>query len=236
MRDPLGVVVVTTRHVVLLAGVGVVAAVCSLGTAGTVSAMAAAPAAPTVSSFVATPSSLGAAGGAVTLSADVSNAAGCTFTSKKPVTGAPATVPCSNGAVSDNVTVPANVRVKAIIYRFTLAVMGTKTVKARVAVTVASGLHIIPGAQWTLQKLQFPSNLFAGCTVQTFLPGHRWSDDAGDAGRYSGGGHSVSEPSKPRFELSATWNSTANEYIGYIFDQARPVYSITLSPGATAGC
>jgi len=62
---------------------------------------------------------------------------------------------------------------------------------------------------------------------------------SGVPGRYSGGGQSISEPrsSNPRVpDLTGTWNSTTNDYVGYIYFQARPVDDITLSPGVTAGC
>jgi len=141
--------------------------------------MGANPAKPTVSSFAATPPSLGSSGGAVTLSANVTNATSCTFTSNKPVVGLPATLPCSNGTVDENVNVPTNTGMKAITYKFKLAVAGTKTVHASVEVTVPTGYHIVPGSRWTLQEVSFPSGLPLGCTIQTFLPGHRWSDDVG---------------------------------------------------------
>jgi hypothetical protein len=198
--------------------------------------MGAKPAKPTVSSFAATPASLGSSGGAVTLSANVTNATSCTFTSNKPVVGTPATLPCSNGAINENVTVRADAGTHAITYKFKLAVTGTKTVHARVEVTVPSGYHIVPDSQWTLQELSIPE-LLPSCTIQTFLPGQRWTDDVGNTGRYSGGAQSISEPTgniPPG--LTGVWNSTTNEYVGYIYVEARPLASITLSPGVTAGC
>jgi hypothetical protein len=77
------------------------------------------------------------------------------------------------------VNVPTNTGMKAITYKFKLAVAGTKTVHASVEVTVPTGYHIVPGSRWTLQEVSFPSGLPLGCTIQTFLPGHRWSDDVG---------------------------------------------------------
>jgi hypothetical protein len=127
---------VPKRRMRVLAGVGAAAAVLSIGAPGVAAAAGANPTNPTVSSLVATPPSLGSSGGAVTLSANVANATTCTFTSNRPVVGAPATLPCSNGAINDNVTVPANAGAHAITYNFRLAVTGAKTVHARVAVSV----------------------------------------------------------------------------------------------------
>jgi len=196
-------------HVV--ARVGVVAAALSIGTTGVSAAMGANPDKPTVFSFAATPSSLGSSGGAVSLSANVTNAISCTLTSNKPAVGLPATLPCSSGTINENVTVSANTKVNAITYKFKLAVTGTKTVNAKAEVTVASGYHIVQGSQWTLQRYLYPSDLPVGCTIQTFLPGHRWSDDAGGSGRYSGGAQSISEPVHPGPGLIGTWNSASND-------------------------
>ena len=87
------------------------------------------PAKPTASSFAVTPSSLGPLGGSVTLSAAVTNATSCAFSSNKVVSGLPATIPCSNGNVTEVVAVPANSSKKSMAYRFDLRVMGAKTVR-----------------------------------------------------------------------------------------------------------
>ena len=228
---------VTKRSMQVAAGVGVVVAALSIGSTGVAAAMGANPADPTVSSFAATPPSLGSSGGAVTLSADITNATSCTFTSKKPIAGLPATLPCSNGTINQNVTVPANTKMSTTTYKIKLAVTGIKTVNAKTEVTVASGYHVFAGAQWTLQRYIYPANLYVGCTVQTFSYGHRWSDDAGGSGRYTGGAQSIAEPLRPVGPgLMGTWNSVTNDYVGYIYVGARPAYSFTLSPGATPGC
>jgi hypothetical protein len=219
----------------VLASVVVVGAL-SIGTTGVAAAMGANPPKPTVSGLVATPPSLSSSGGAVTLSANVTNATSCTFTSNKPVAGLPATIPCSNGTFDQNATAPINTRVKAITYKFKLAVTGTKTVHARVEVTESSGYHVLPGSQWTLQELSFIAML-PSCTIETFLPGHGWRDDIGRSGRYGGGAQSISETfGKGPGALTGTWNSTTNDYVGTLFVGARPAYTITLSPGVTAGC
>ena len=87
---------------------------------------------PTISSFSASPSSLYKNGGTVTLSANVTSATSCTFTSNKSVAGLLTSTPCSNGNVSDTVTIPADTGKKAVTYKFTLAVTGTKLLRRRV--------------------------------------------------------------------------------------------------------
>jgi hypothetical protein len=103
---------------------------------------------PTVSSFGASPLTVLATGGTVTLSADVTNATSCTFSSNKAVAGLPVSVACSNGPVAEDVTLPVNAAKKAAKYKLILAVTGAKTVKATVLTWVAapSCSDIGPGA------------------------------------------------------------------------------------------
>ena len=94
---------------------------------------------PTVANFAATPTSLTASGGSVSLSADVTNATSCAFSSAPALSGLPATVPCTSGTVTENVTVPAITTHAAKTYFFHLAVTGTSTINAKaVTVTVAA--------------------------------------------------------------------------------------------------
>ena len=86
--------------------------------------------APTVSSPTVTPSSVTSSGGLVTLSATVANAISCTFSSSPAVPGLPATIPCTNGTVNEQVMIPADTGKKAITHKFRVAVTGTKTVKS----------------------------------------------------------------------------------------------------------
>ncbi len=97
-----------------------------------------------VSSFAAKPSSLTWAGGAVTLSAKVSNAKRCTFSAKPAVRGLPVTKPCSNGTVDQRVIVPKNEGEKAATYTFGLSLTGTVTVKAN-PIVLSEG-DVLPGA------------------------------------------------------------------------------------------
>jgi uncharacterized protein YjbI with pentapeptide repeats len=82
------------------------------------------PAKPTATSFTASPSTLGPTGGVVTLSAYVTNASDCEFSSNKPVSGLPTTVACSQGAVDMEATVAANFSARRSTYKFKLSVEG----------------------------------------------------------------------------------------------------------------
>src|SRR3984885_13355271 len=96
------------------------------------------PPKPTVSGFAASPAALYDNGGPVLLSANVTNATSCVFSSTKPITGLPVTVACTSGAVSQTAILPANAGKKAVKYKFELSVTGTKTVKAKANATVTT--------------------------------------------------------------------------------------------------
>lgn len=105
------------------------------------------PVKPTVSSFAVTPSALTFAGGSVTLSAQVTNAASCLFTSTKAgITGLPATVPCSNGTVTDDVGVPVNSGKRTTRYRLHLSVTSVKTVHAQAVSIFVSAAPLLIAA------------------------------------------------------------------------------------------
>jgi len=190
---------------------------------------------PSIAFFTATPSSLTSAGGLVALSAGVANATSCTFTSNRPVAGLPATTPCTTGVVNESVTVPPNIGLKALTYRFSLAITGSRTMRSRIEVAVASGYHILPGSQWTL--VEYPPFAPSNCSVQTFVSRRAWVDDFGHSGSFSGGAQTLQEPANFRglFILSANWDAAANEYIGTVGD-ASTFIGVSLSPGPTPGC
>ena len=97
------------------------------------------PVPPTVTSFVATPSLLTSIGGKVTLSAQVSKGTRCVFSAKPTISGLPSTVACTSGRVSKTAMVPVNTSTKAVTYKFSLSVVGSTTVNAKVVtVTVAA--------------------------------------------------------------------------------------------------
>ena len=80
----------------------------------------------------------------MTLSANVSNTTSCVFSVTPALTGLPATVSCTSGAGSVHVTVPANALATPKTYAFELSAVGTKTVKAPAAVTVAGTSGPVP--------------------------------------------------------------------------------------------
>jgi len=79
---------------------------------------------------------VGDTGGSVELSVAVTDATSCTFSANRSVSGLPATVPCTNGTVLQNVTVPANTKSKAAVYKFKIAVAGSTLKPQKVTVTV----------------------------------------------------------------------------------------------------
>ncbi len=94
---------------------------------------------PTVSGLRATPSLLAWPGGTVTLSAQVTGAESCRFSSTPTITGMPSTVPCPDGTIADTVTVPANGTTKAEVLTFDLSVVGASTITAKAATVTISG-------------------------------------------------------------------------------------------------
>jgi len=111
------------------------------GSFGSDSVAGAAPADATVSSFMAAPSSLSSSGGQVKLSAQVTGATSCEFSSNPTIAGLPVSVACSNGKVKTTVTVPSSVATVIETYRFTLTVTGASgpEATARAAVTEGHG-------------------------------------------------------------------------------------------------
>ncbi len=118
---------------------------------------------PTVSSFVATPASLSDDGGTVTLSAQVTTAVSCVFSSTPALAGLPATVPCSSGPVSKSVAVPSNASTKTATYKFTLSAVGSKTAKATPVTVTAGPAPVAP----VLTSISPSSGTQAGGTTVT---------------------------------------------------------------------
>jgi len=114
-RHPRGFGLLTTGAVLALLVGG-------LGPIGSDIAAAASPADATVSTLTATPSSLASAGGQVKLSAQVTGATGCEFSSSPDIAGLPVSVACSTGKVKTTVTVPSNPATVEVKYKFTLTV------------------------------------------------------------------------------------------------------------------
>ena len=136
-------------------------------------------ASPTISAFTATPSSLGSAGGSVTLSAQVSNASSCAFSSKPAITGLPATIACSNGTVNDVVTTPANTNSKSMKYTFYLSVSGiSKTLHTMMTVGPQPwAIEPAPTGQLMAGALSCPSTTFCmGTWVSSFSEIATWNE------------------------------------------------------------
>jgi len=79
---------------------------------------------PVVSSFAATPPSVGWHGGAVQLGASVTNGTTCTLNAQPSLAGLPTSVACSGGSVSTSVTLPPNDTAGTVTYTFTLGATG----------------------------------------------------------------------------------------------------------------
>ena len=128
------------RTTVRVSGIALILGLTGVAFVGVSPVVQAASDKPTVTGFAASPSSLGSSGGSVSLSAEVTGATSCVFTSKPVIAGLPSTVPCSDGSVAQGVTVPGNSGKKAAKYTINLSVVGATTVKAKaVKVSVASG-------------------------------------------------------------------------------------------------
>ena len=91
---------------------------------------------PTVTGFASSTSTLYKAGGTITLSATVTNATSCVFSSNKTITGMPYTATPCGGVVSHDVILPANTGKKSVKYTFKLSAIGSGTTKATPSVKV----------------------------------------------------------------------------------------------------
>ena len=117
-------------------------AICGVTMEGSTASAGASSPKPNISSFVATPNSLTAAGGSVLFSATVTDATSCTLSSTPVINGLPVTASCASGTLNENVAVPADPTGRADRYTFTLAAIGattteTKALKLSVAPTPA---------------------------------------------------------------------------------------------------
>ncbi|MGD0310851.1 MAG: pentapeptide repeat-containing protein [Acidimicrobiales bacterium] len=98
------------------------------------------PPKPTVANYSSSSSSLAFSGGPIELSANVTNATTCEFSSNRPVSGLPAFVACSDGPVTEATTLSGNPKANVASYKFKLVVTGSGgTAKAAVTVSVAPG-------------------------------------------------------------------------------------------------
>jgi hypothetical protein len=79
---------------------------------------------PAISAFTASPATLHATGGTLTLSGKVARATSCKLSASPALSGLPVTLSCSAGTVSRAVAVPANAAAGAVTYSFTLVATG----------------------------------------------------------------------------------------------------------------
>ncbi|HUC95904.1 MAG TPA: hypothetical protein VMR76_03030 [Candidatus Saccharimonadia bacterium] len=85
-------------------------------------------ASPTVTGFTSSNKTLGAAGGAITISAKVTNAKECTFLVAPKIANFNKAVICQSGRVPRGITIPENTGKTNIIYTFSLDVTGKNKV------------------------------------------------------------------------------------------------------------
>lgn len=123
---------------------------------------------PTVTDFSSDPSSLPFTGGDITLSGNVTNASSCTFIASNPrfpVSGLPATVPCSDGGVDASATIAVNPTARAVTYHFELTATGpggTKTGKLKIVLPKNRADCKHPGPGVDLEYCNFSDEGWSG--------------------------------------------------------------------------
>lgn len=164
---------------------------------------------PKVSKFAASPAKLYDSGGIVTLSATVTNAESCLFTSNHLVTGLPASVACTSGAVSQTVAVAANTGEKPVKYTFELTVTGTKTVKAK-SVKVTVGTSLPPPLTGVRSVV---SDQYGYCAVLSTGGMDCWGDNSG--GELGNGTTADSDTAQPVTGITHAVSATSGGDGGY---------------------
>jgi hypothetical protein len=99
--------------------------------------------APVVSGLSASPVAVSAAGGPVSLSASVTGAATCTFSSKPALAGLPSTVDCAGGAATQSVAIPSTTKKKDVRYTVSLTATTSGGVRSRAAKTVVTEISAV---------------------------------------------------------------------------------------------
>ena len=118
---------------------------------------------PVINTFSASPTTLPATGGSVELSATVSGATDCVFSSSPALGGLPQTLSCSSGSAVMSVSVPANTATKRKAYKLSLQAEGSKTTKAKINLKEAAkgGSATLAVSASTLSALGGPLMLSA---------------------------------------------------------------------------
>jgi hypothetical protein len=189
---------------------------------------------PTVSAFTASADSprdvvtvspfvLYNSGGSITLTADVTNATACVFSSNRPIAGMPTTIPCANGPVTAaGVDVPANAGKRDAKYKFHLRVFGRGTARSTPLTVIVSTQPMPPpvpdcietGSTWDFSVPALPAISFQ----ETFGPGFTFTSTSNLAA-FGGGSYAVvdgvlTETFKEGGVVTGIWNGS--EYFGLI--------------------
>lgn len=190
---------------------------------------------PTVSAFTASagsPSDAATAsplvlynpGGPITLTADVSNATACAFSSSRPVAGLPTTIPCANGPVTAaGVALPPDAGSREVRYTFRLRVLGRGTARPTPLTVTVSTQPVPPvpdcieaGSTWDFSIPELPAIGFQ----ETFDPGSTFTSTSSLAGLGGGSYTVVDGVLTETFESggisTSTWNPNVVAYFGSI--------------------
>ena len=121
---------------------------------------------PTVAGFSSSSTLLYKTGGTITLSALVTNATSCVFSSNKVIAGMPYGVTPCDGLVTHDVTLPVNNGKHPAVYTLKLAATGARTTNAKPSIRVTVGTQLPPPSQSTPTSGTVSSTGSAGFTDQ----------------------------------------------------------------------
>src|SRR5487761_2606943 len=185
--------------------------------------------APIISSFTALPTSVVATGGSTLLSATVTGATTCTFSSKPAIAALPSTQPCSAGSASLLASLPANTTTKSVAYTFTLAARGSSTTRAQTPVTVVADVAAVvtfnsEGGSAVGSKSGLVGTTITLPAAPTY-PGHTFRGwfVAASGGTALTSPYTVTGP----VTLYAQWNVNATAIISFNSEGGSPVGSMS---------
>src|SRR5487761_2184752 len=191
--------------------------------------------APIISSFTALPTSVVATGGSTLLSATVTGATTCTFSSKPAIAALPPTQPCSAGSASLLASLPANTTTKSVAYTFTLAARGSSTTRAQTPVTVVADVAAVvtfnsEGGSAVGSKSGLVGTTITLPAAPTY-PGHTFRGwfVAASGGTALTSPYTVTGP----VTLYAQWNVNATAIISFNSEGGSPVGSMSGLVGTT---
>src|SRR5487761_2771640 len=188
--------------------------------------------APIISSFTALPTSVVATGGSTLLSATVTGATTCTFSSKPAIAALPSTQPCSAGSASLLASLPANTTTKSVAYTFTLAARGSSTTRAQTPGTVVADVVTFnsEGGSAVGSKSGLVGTTITLPAAPTY-PGHTFRGwfVAASGGTALTSPYTVTGP----VTLYAQWNVNATAIISFNSEGGSPVGSMSGLVGTT---